>query len=432
MFADGVDGERISHFGDRFAYYAKRVRTLTLDQGYPSEEILDEIFGEDFDEDPPNCNHYVVHPTVLLAWGRHHHLFPRLSELAVCGRPSLDPAQDEQVFRQFIRSPHLISLIVNWGEQLCKLSQESVDALVDVCARLERVQFVQFGHGPSPRNGKHPLPGLLHRITEGAAHLRSVQMNHDRLVKFPVQFATLLNLATMPTLQVAELSTILDVPAVFRLPSSPFSALRSLHIVDNTSHLHLSRNILQSCASPCLAHLQIRIEEHKGSDGTFMRVSKDDLHSLSGLLSHRSSLTSLRLVVQTILDTDSDVCYTLPPLPHLTVLGMSGWCGAVIEIDAVKHILSLYPQLERWDYRNDKYYAAVTLSDLLELLQPRPMIRALPVIVASTEVPSEEALAQLGTITYGDLLYVMDGVDTPELCEVIQRIFPGVTIEVST
>jgi hypothetical protein len=111
---------------------------------------------------------------------------------------------------------------------------------------------------------------------------------------------------------------------------------------------------------------------------------------------------------------------------------MSGWCGAVIEIDAVKHILSLYPQLERWDYRNDKYYAAVALSDLLELLQPRPMIRALPVIVASTEVPSEEALAQLGTITYGDLLYVMDGVDTPELCEVIQRIFPGVTIEVST
>jgi hypothetical protein len=60
------------------------------------------------------------------------------------------------------------------------------------------------------------------------------------------------------------------------------------------------------------------------------------------------------------------------------------------------------------------------------------MIRALPVIVASTEVPSEEALAQLGTITYGDHLYVMDGVDTPELCEVIQRIFPGVRIEVST
>jgi hypothetical protein len=123
MFADGVDGERISHFGDRFAYYAKRVRTLTLDQDYCSDSgDINEIFDQDFDEDHlPDPDHYVVHPTVLLAWGRHYHLFPRLRELAVFGHPSLDAARDEQVSGRFIRSPHLISLIIKWGKGLSKL-----------------------------------------------------------------------------------------------------------------------------------------------------------------------------------------------------------------------------------------------------------------------------------------------------------------------
>jgi hypothetical protein len=426
MFADGVDGERISHFGDRFAYYAKRVRTLTLDQDYCSDSgDINEIFDQDFDEDHlPDPDHYVVHPTVLLAWGRHYHLFPRLSELAVCGRPSLDPARDEQVFGRFIQSPHLISLIIEWGKGLSKLSQESVDVLVNACTRLERMQFIHFGHGTWPIDEEHPLPGLLHRMTSGAARLQSLDV---ALMVAPVQFATLVCLATMPMLQYAVLGEIEGVPTVYQLPVSPFSALRTLHITDNTPHIHLVRGIVQSCTSPRLADLQIVINHHEDSDGNLQLILTNDICILLTLLGRHTSLTRLSLSSDSALNTD--LWYMLPPLPHLTFLDVSIWGGGPFGIDIVIHVLFLYPKLEEWDYRHDpRYYAAVTLADLLELLQPRPMVRVLPVVVASTKLPSEEALSQLGTITYGDHLYVMDRVDTPELREVIQRIFPGVTI----
>jgi hypothetical protein len=413
MFADGVDGERISHFGDRFAYYAKRVRALDLNQDYDHSRYVD---------------YRVVHPTVLLAWGRHQHLFPRLSTLTVCGQTSLDPARDEQVFGRFIRSPHLTSLIVTWVEELCKLSQESVNALVDACARLERVQLGQAGCSLAILDEGHPLPRLLHRMTEGAGRLRSLEMTP---LNMPIQFATLVCLAAMPTLQHAVLRSILSVPVVFRLPASPFSALRTLCITDTTPHLHLTRSILQSCTSPHLAVLHITIADPAvGSYGNSPHVSDNDLGSLLGLVSRRLSLTSLRLRFNLTLMINTDLCYMLPPLPHLTWLRMSGSFGPILNTDTVRHVLALYPQLEEWAYHTSRLYAAVTFSEFLELLQPRSMIRALPVVVASTELPSEEALSQFGTITCWECLYVMDGVDTPEVLEVIDRILPNVVIEV--
>jgi hypothetical protein len=289
------------------------------------------------------------------------------------------------------------------------------------------MQFVQFGLDAWPMDEEHPLPGLLHRMTAGAAHLRSLD---TALMDAPVQFATLVCLATMPMLQYAVLGGIEGVPAVCQLPVSPFSALRTLHITEPTPNIHLVRSILQSCASPCLADLRIVINDHEDSDGSLQLILTNDLHSLLTLLGRHTSLTRLILSSGSALNTD--LWYMLPPLPHLTFLDVSIWGSGAFAIDIVKHVLILYPKLEEWDYSHPRFYAAVAVSELLELLQPRPMIRALPVVVASTKLPSEEALLHWGTVTYGDCLYVMNGVDTPELREVIRRVFSGVTVEVCT
>jgi hypothetical protein len=323
---DGVDAERISHFGDRFAYYTKRMCTLSLDQDHYRYS---------------SPTHYVVHPTVLVAWGRHHSLFPRLRELLVCGGLSIDPARDEQAIGHFLQNPSLNSL--------------------------EVLRASKLGH-----------------LTQAA--LQSIDI---------------------------------------------------IDITDDTPHLRLTHTLFESRITPHLTSLAITIQDLRDYDHEWeTQVSVQDLHSLLALVGRYTSLTGLSVRwCFDLLDPDTNICLSLPPLPQLADLLIEGYFYPTLQVNVeqVQHVLTLYPRLEHWRYRSsvtESEYAPVSLSELLDLLHLYPSIEELPVVIASADLPSEDTIAQFGTHKYGPKLDVQAGVPTVDLDDVVSRVLPCARLNV--
>jgi hypothetical protein len=367
--------------------------------------------------------HYMVHPTVLVAWGRHHFLFPLLRELSVCGDLSLDPARDEQAVSHFLRSPSLTSLEVVTASKLCNLTHDSMDALLHACVGLKSVKIMQVSdeEGAYYMDTLQSWPRVLYKIVTCAAHLRVLDLSWN----IPVQWETLVHLAAMPTIQELSLCRIFGVPASPSLHmEAPFSALHSLCITDETPHICLLHTLFQTCAMPHLTYLDITIQDDR-SEGE-LQVSLQELHNLLALVGrHHTGLKYLSMVLSLLLP-NADICLALPPLPHLTSLYAGGWYSPTLDFEGIRRVLALYPQLEHWTYQEGmrKLHASVSLSELLDLLHPYPSIEELPVVLTSADLPSEETITQFGTHRYGPLLDVQAGVPIADLDEAVSRVFP--------
>jgi hypothetical protein len=413
-FADGVDAERISHFGERFAYYTKRVRTLSLNQDHPSSDFTRKGFD--------NPNHYVVHPAVLVAWGRHHYLFPLLRALSVCGELSLDLARDDQALGHFLRASSLTALKVFRAGKLCNLTPDSVDALLHACIGLESMEFrllTDEEDSGQMDTELRPWPKLLHKMVTSAARLRVLDLWSES-----IQWETVVHLAAMPTMQLLTANGIFGVPANPSLHvAAPFPALESLDITEDTPHLRLSHSLLQTCIMPHLMSLKIWITDHGLWDG--LEASVEELHSLLALVGqHCTSLEHLDLNVFSTRLADIDLCRALPSLPHVTVLCLLGTHSNTLDIEGVRRVLALCPRLEVWEPHSVTLRAPVSLSELLELIQPYPSNSVLPVFIASADLPSEETITQFGTHLL-DWLEVKEGVDTAELRDVVSTVLPN-------
>jgi hypothetical protein len=367
--------------------------------------------------------HHMVHPTVLVAWGWQHSLFPLLRELSVCGHLSRDSARDEEAFRHFLRAPSLTSLEVVTASKLCNFTQDSVDALLHACVGLRSVKIMEVSdeENADVMDTLQSWPRLLHKIVARAAHMRALRLEWN----IPVQWETVVHLAAMPTIQELSLCRIVGVPASPSLHvGAPFSALHSLCITDETPHICLLHTLFRTCAMPHLTYLDITIQDYR-SEGE-LQVSEQELHSLLALVGrHHTGLTYLSVVLSLLLP-NADICVALPPLPHLTHLCARGWYSPSLDFEGIRRVLALYPQLEHWTYQEDmrKLHAPVSLSELLDLLHPYPSIEELPVVITSADLPSEETIAQFGTHRYGPQLDVQAGVPIADLDEVVSRIFP--------
>jgi hypothetical protein len=382
------------------------MRTFTLHQDY---------YG-------PDPTHHMVHPTVLVAWGRRHSLFPLLCALSVCGDLSLSPARDEQALSHFLRAPSLTSLEVATASKLCNFAQDSVEALLNACTNFKSMTILRADEDEDEDYVEalqvQSWSRLLHKMVASAAHLRVLDLWTGSM-----QWETLVHLAAMPTIQELALDSIIGVPASPSLHmEAPFSALRSLGITDETPHLCLSHSLLQTCAIPHLTYLNITIKDHH-SEGE-PQVSLQEVHSLLALVGrHHTGLTSLSVRVSLLLP-NAHICLALPPLPHLTYLYAGGWYTPTLNFEGIRRTLALYPRLEHWTYRDGKSHAPVSLSELLSLLHPYPSIKDLPVVIASADLPSEDTIAQFGTHGYGPQLDVQAGVPIADLDEVVSRVFP--------
>jgi hypothetical protein len=370
--------------------------------------------------------HHMVHPMVLVAWGRQHSFFPRLRELSVCGTLSAHPALDEQALSHFLRTPSLTSLRVNWAGKLYNLMQDSVDALFDAFIGLESLTVFQVADKKDADyvDALQSWPGLLHKMVACAAHLRVLDLGWN----IPMQWETLVHLAATSTISELNLCRIVGAPTNPSLHVGvPSSALRSIDLHEYTPHLRLSLTLLESCIAPHLTALGITIFRDYDPEGE-PQVSVQDLHRLLALVGRYTGLTSLS--VRWCFDLpDTDICLALPPLPQLTDLQIEGYFYPTLQVNVVEvqRVLALYPRLEHWRYQSivtESEYAPVSLSELLDLLHPYPSIKELPVVIASADLPSEDTITQFGTHGYGPHLDVQAGVPIADLDEVVSRVFP--------
>jgi hypothetical protein len=378
--------------------------------------------------------HHMVHPMVLVAWGRQHSFFPRLRELSVCGTLSVHPALDEQALSHFLRTPSLTSLQVNWAGKLYNLMQDSVDALFDACIGLESlaVYHVADEKDADYVDALQSWPRLLDKMIAGAAHLRVL----DLWSNAPIQWETLVHLAATSKIAELNLCRVVGLPPNHSLHVGvPSSTLRSIELHEYTPHLRLAHTLLESCIAPHLKTLGITIFDNSNPEDE-PGVSVQDLHSLLALVGRYTGLTSLRVKwCFDLLDPDTNICLSLPPLPQLTDLRIEGYFYPTLQVNVeqVQHVLALYPRLEHWGYGSivtESEHAPVSLSELLDLLHPYPSIKELPVVIASADLPSEDTIAQFGTHGYGLYLDVQAGVSIVDLNDVVSRVFPYAKLNV--
>jgi hypothetical protein len=362
---------------------------------------------------------------VLVAWGRQHSLFPRLRELSVCGRLSVDPARDEQALTHFLRAASLTWLEIKRPGKLCRLTQDSVEDLLHACIGLEAVTVSEAGiEGDADYEDALQLwPRLLDKMVARAAHLEGLYLRDSDLL---MQWETFVHLAAMETMQWLTANKILGVPANPSLHvAAPFPSLRSIEITDSTPHLRLSHTLFESCITPHLTSLNITIiDRHPEGEP---QVSVQELYSLLALVGRHSGLTCLSMHLSLLVpfSPNADLCLALPPLPHLTHLNT----GEDIQsprpgVEDVRRVLALYPRLESWEYQDYRSHAPVSLSEVLDILRPYPSIRRLPVFIASADLPTEEIIAQFGTHGYGAMLYAKADAQTAGLGDVVSRVFP--------
>jgi hypothetical protein len=393
------------------------VRTLSLNQDHPSSDFTRKGFD--------NPTHYVVHPTVLAAWGRHHYLFPLLRALSVCGELSLDPTGDDRALGHFLRASSLTALKVFQAGKLCNLTPDSADALIYACIGLEsmKVRLASDEEDSEQMDTElRPWPKLLHRMVTSAARLRVLD-----LWSASMQWETVVHLAAMPTMQLLTANSIFGVPVNPSLHvAAPFPALESLDITEDTPHLRLSHSLLQTCIMPHLTYLKICVTDHGLWDGP--EASVEELHSLLALIGHHCiSLEHLDLDICTARLADIDLCRALPSLPHVTFLRLLGTHSDTLDVEGVRRVLALCPRLQIWQPHSFTLRAPVSLFELLELIQPYPSNSILPVFIASADLPSEEMIAQFGTHSL-DSLEVKEGVETAELRDVVSTVLPNVIL----
>jgi hypothetical protein len=265
-----------------------------------------------------------------------------------------------------------------------------------------------------------------------AAHLRVLDLWAD----VPIQWETLVHLAATSKIAELNLCRVVGLPPNHSLHVEvPSSALLSIDLREDTPHLQLSHTLLESCIAPHLKTLDITIfQDYDPEDG--YQVSVQDLHSLLALVGRYTGLTSLRVKwCFDLLDPDTNICLSLPPLPQLTDLRIEGYFYPTLQVNVeqVQHVLALYPRLEHWGYGSivtESEHAPVSLSKLFDLLHPYPSIKELPVVIASADLPPEDTIAQFGTHGYGPRLNVQAGVPTVDLDDVVSRVFPYAKLNV--
>jgi hypothetical protein len=385
-------------------YHAKRVRDFVIDHRRQRRK------GD-----------YYVDPYVVAAWAKQPHLFPQLRALAASINTNF--TWFGNAFDLLVQAPCLATISVNFGDAMYHLHETTEQCLLEACPQLETLELEYSERRdnsgePWMKRTRH-LPGVLHQMITTAARLRGL-----RLAESPMHFTTLLHLASLPELRILVLGEIIEIPPdLTSLPVSCFRALRALRIHDTTSHTRLARSLVQCCGGSPLMELHVSMDVGASSE-----LNSQDLRDLFRVIGQHTRLEHLRISLEWVSVNDGGPFFdALPRLEFLTSLWISKpvfGTSLYTLLDLVK-ILSLYPRLVRWHMGTyDKQDGISTaLSRLLYVLCLRPSLRLLPIVVNSSELPSEDIVANFGTHQYGPYLQVPC---TSELQEIITKLLPHV------
>jgi hypothetical protein len=392
--------------GGRFAYYAKRVRSLILDE---------------YVEHTPSVRLSVA-PDVLAIWAARSALLPRLRSLKVCaGYLAVSPAH-EALLSAFLRPARLQTLNLRIFHEPVDVFERHRTALVASCAGVQRLSIVDHSYGWAMRAGPAGVHGrwaaLVGEMLARAATLQRLE------ICVPLRYADLVLLGTLPSLGQLRVSHIVDVPALpASLSMDAFPALRSLTLDDHTPDARLTQNVFsfrpRSSLVKCSSHIH-------------SVISTDNVCAVLSAITGHASLQSASVHLLTLthpfptLRETSAILRALRPSSTLEVLSMHSAAELPLDLVHLMSVLALYPRLTHFAWRVPSHMRSCELSlgTLMEILRPRPHVRALPVVIDSASVPSAEDRSDFGTHAYDALLEVARAACTVKLRSALAELFP--------
>jgi hypothetical protein len=398
--------------GDRFCYYAKRLKTLEICYSFvdPSSRLID--------------------PRLFHLWTTTNEVrFPLLCSLTF-----------SDFFMSISEYPHIASLIraLLGLSPIKDLSLRIFDSevdhdlvqaelrheILDVCRNLERLSVCD-GHDSLEESGE-PVESTTWSYIVGDMISHATQLRHCT-VALPITVVDLSHMSTLEnltSLAICEVTPALDHP--FALPAGSFVRLEKLEVAELTTSASVTRSILSFPPNGCLKQIILKY---------YQLIHMDHIHDIRSLLGRHLTLSSISFIPSiwedAAIDSDIDlICEQLegmveflPPLPHLMSLEMKAPGRATIDFPLIEGILQLYPSLRSVDLDN---YCLISLTELLNILGAHPLLTKLPICIRDSELPPLSTMLHPERFRFGPSLGVMDDADSPTLRQAIKALFPNV------
>jgi hypothetical protein len=344
-------------FGERFTFYARRVRTLKLErhlgQGFVLLQVLD-------------------------TWADAvQQLFPRLHVVRV-GYGYASSVADARAVLLFL-TPNI--------DDFFMICPEDFVADADDTAQLKtsgmRLQTLRFGR----LEGNQQAAQLLASTVISA--LTRYEMVH---LSLPLPSLAITHLEQCPRLR--DLDIELVGLAIRNLLIGAFSTLTQLQPYNSTNELP---GMHFSLALPSHIRLQ-SFSYHLNHQDTLLNHSS--LHQFIRHITSWITLTSifLRLHLEdgaSSLENYREIHTHFHALPHLETLTWGSNTSVALDNTLLRDFLSACPQLAEWLVFNVDA-PQVSLPAFVSLLSKHPNIRCLPVQVCCNQIPSPQAVADCG------------------------------------
>jgi hypothetical protein len=398
--------------GDRFCYYAKRVRSLVI------WDDFDDPFGRTID------------PRLFHLWTTTNEVrFPLLCSLtftdllmSISEYPHI-----ASTIRALLRLSPIkdLSLRIFRHETTHDLVQAELrHDILDVCRNLEKLSIC---------DGRKSLEELDEPVesTQWSSFIGDMISHATQLrqctVGLPMNVADIPHVSTLDNLTslvICEVTPALDHP--FALPAGSFVRLEKLEVAELTTSASVTRSILSFPPNGCLKQIILKY---------YQPINMDHIHDIRSLLGRHLTLSSISFAPcisqDLVIDLDIDmICEQfegmvefLPPLPHLVSLEMKPSYRPTIDFPSIESILQLYPSLHSLHLDN---YCPISLTQLLNILGVHPLLRVLPICIRDGRLPPLGTLLHPEHFRFGPRLDVMNSVDSPAFRQAIKALFPNV------
>jgi hypothetical protein len=397
--------------GERFTFYARRVRTLAL------EEILAE--EEDSEFGTVQC---VVSADVLAVWVAQAYLFPRVTAFVLGAGYLRNSPTHEVIVPGFLRIFNLTTLDLRVEHDQPVLYERFREVLIATCADL---RTLLLGGRDYDRNRSLDE---TRRWAALASDMFSFTTNlHTLIISVPIRHVDLVLISTVCPIRTLEVTHVIDVPNTPALfPAGAFFALTDLTLEDSAPGARLAQNVLAFRPNGLLTRLQL-----------IVRSTTLEVQDMCSVLSETSKHASLRSL-EIFASRARDVSYTLEDVTAILASLRPSDCLESLVLDCfacpldtthLETVLALYPRLIEWSWPSipDLRACRLTLQDLLRNLLCRPQIRSLPVTISSSCLCPLEVRASFGTHNYDGFLSISKAADTEAMRALLLSLLPKVS-----
>jgi hypothetical protein len=396
--------------GDRFCYYAKRMKSLNV------SGIDTGTAGYIFD----NLPFLTVDPRLVHLWTSTSELrFPLLHSLTFSDRlSSRQYPHIASTIRTLLRLSPITGLsFFIYRDAVDLVQAELGHEILDACRNLEWLSICDIQAELGKSGASTEWSNFVGDMISHATQLRQCTI---ALPMKAIDFHHLSRLENLTSFTTGEVTPALHHP--FVLPAESFARLEKLEVHERTTSASVTRSVLSFPPNGCLKRVIVKY---------YQPIDMDHIHNIRTLLGRHLTLSSISLESSISDGADFDVFSErverlvefLPPLPHLTVLEMIPTERTHIGLPLIESILQLYPSLRSVRVQDP---CSISLTQLRNILGVRPLLRELPVRIRIGELPPLGTMLHPERLKFGPILEVSNSADSPALRRTVKALFPNV------